>query len=237
MKVLTIGGAGYVGQLVLPRIAADHEVRIFDLVAPPPGPWSHALGSVTDYSSVRAAMAGNDAAVYMAMNSKADWGDLPSVETAYDVNVKGVALSLRAAGECGVAHVVLVSSMSVYAPRERYPDESVPPDAVEFYGLTKRLGEEVAKSAVATGGPSVTALRLCFPIPDDAAGPGPGRFRAVASTRASDVAGAILAALEYRHGFEAFTISGDANEEMTVLGKARARLGWTPTGLAGATDG
>ena len=230
MRLLVIGGSGYVGRMVLPYLAREHQVRVFDLVEPPPGPWEHVLGDVQDMDAVISGSAKADALVYMAMNPQSDPGSLRTVASAFDVNVKGLYLSLWAAAKCGVPHAVYTSTLSVYKDREgRYPDESVPPDATDYYGLTKRFGEQVCEAWVSEGGISVTALRLCYPTDDEAPAPTGAGLRATAFTRASDVAGAMLAALEYRNGFSVFTISGDATEQVTRLTRAKELLHWQPT--------
>ncbi|MFZ0215366.1 MAG: NAD(P)-dependent oxidoreductase [Candidatus Dormiibacterota bacterium] len=229
MRLLVIGGAGFVGRMVLPHLAGQHELRVFDLTAPPAGSWAHVLGDVTDFAALRDAMEGIDAVVYMAMNTKQEWGQLRSVDSAFDVNVKGVHFALWAAHERGVRHAVVTSSMSVYHPRDRYPDESERPDAQEFYGLTKRLGEEVERNAVRTWGLTITALRLCFPIPDGDEAPLEPPFKARTFTRGRDVAAAILAGLDHRDGFSPFAISGDPDQSMVPTERARSVLGWRPT--------
>jgi|SRR5579875_121569 len=230
MQLLVIGGSGRVGTMVLPHLAEHHRIRVLDLVPPAPGPWEYRSGSVEDIDAIAAGLDGVDALVYMAMNPQSDWGSVATVGAAFDVNVKGVYLALWAAANRGIPHAVYISSLSVYEPRQiHYPDDAVPPDALDFYGLTKRLGEEVCRARVAESGITVTALRLCFPTADDAPPPTEPVFRATTYTRAYDVARAILAALEYRNGFDAITISGDAAEKLTSLRKADEVLGWTPT--------
>lgn len=229
MRLLVIGGAGYVGRMVLPHLAIRAKVRVLDLVEPPEGPWELVVADAQDFGAVASAAEDVDVLVYMAMNTQRDWGSLATARNAFDVNVKALYASLLAAGSQGVQHVVLTSSLSVYEERERYPEESEPPDASDFYGLTKRLGEEVCRAWVRASGNTVTALRLCFPIADGAPPPTEPPFKATTFTRAADVAAAIVAALDYRSGFEAFTISGDRNEIMTPLGKAQRLLGWRPT--------
>ena len=229
MRLLVIGGAGFVGRMVLPHLAARHQVRVFDLPRPPAGPWEAVVGDVTDFQGLRNAMEGIDAILYMAMNPKREWGELQSLEGAFDINVKGVHLTLWAAHQRAVPHLVATSSMSVYRHRDRYPDESAPPDVDEFYGLTKRLGEEVERSAVRAWRVTVTALRLCFPIPDDDEAPTEPPFRAQTYTRARDVAAAIEKGLEHRDGFSVFAISGDRDQSMVSTAKARQVLGWRPT--------
>jgi nucleoside-diphosphate-sugar epimerase len=164
------------------------------------------------------------------MNSQNNPGSFTTVANAFDVNVKGLYFALSAAKDNGVRHGVYASTMSVFSEREGlYPDESAAPDATHYYGLTKRLGEEVCKAMVVDGGMTITALRLCFPVSDDAPPPTDSEFRATTFTRANDLARAITAALEYRDGFEVFTISGDAGERMTSLSKARELLNWQPS--------
>jgi nucleoside-diphosphate-sugar epimerase len=216
--------------MVLPHLAPKHHITVFDLVEPEPGPWEHVVGDLQDLESVTSSLADMDALVYMAMNTQRNPGSVPTVADAFDVNVKGVYLTFLTAKDNGVPHGVYASSMSVFSDREGlYPDESAAPDATDYYGLTKRLGEEVCKALVASGGITITALRLCFPVDDDAPPPTASEFRATTFTRAKDVAGAVLAALEYRNGYEVFTISGDASERMTRLSKARELLNWQPT--------
>lgn len=243
MRLLVVGGAGFVASLVLPHLAVRHRIRVFDLRAPEPGDpsWDVVVGTLDDFDALRAAATGCDALLFMAMNRKDPWGELPAVVSAYDVNVKGLHLAHWASHQAGIQRVVVTSSLSVYAPRppgERYPDEATPPDGDDFYGFTKRLGEEVSQNAARRFGQTVTSLRLCFPWPDDAAppaGPGDGvtgegaAFRAATFTRARDVASAILLALEHPHtGWEAFAISGDPDQRVVPTEKARRRLGWRP---------
>jgi nucleoside-diphosphate-sugar epimerase len=230
VRLLVIGGSGYVGQMVLPHLARAHQIRVFDLVEPGAGPWEHVIGDVQDVEAVTSNLAEIDALVYMAMNTQNSPGSITTVANAFDVNVKGLYFALLAAKDSGVRHGVYASTMSVFNEREGpYPDESAAPDATHYYGLTKRLGEEVCKAMVADGDMTITALRLCFPVADDAPAPTDSEFRATTFTRANDVARAIKAALEYRNGFEVFTISGDAGERMTRLSKARELLNWQPT--------
>jgi nucleoside-diphosphate-sugar epimerase len=48
------------------------------------------------------------------------------------------------------------------------------------------------------------------------------------ATTANDVARAFQAALEYRGGFQAFMISGDYENKIMNMAKARRLLGWEP---------
>jgi nucleoside-diphosphate-sugar epimerase len=114
----------------------------------------------------------------------------------------------------------------------------VPPDACDPYGLSKRLGEEVCRAAVDRWGQSVTVLRPAYPTPDEVwpawAFVRPPMLRRTADgvpihgTAASDLARAVIAAIDYRDGFQVFTISGDRSAGLWSVDKAGRLLGWTP---------
>lgn len=230
-RLLIVGGSGLVGGMAVPVLARRHQIRVFDLRPPAPvaGVDYHA-GDVTDFAALRDALAGIDVLVYLAMNPKHPVRTPDTVAAAFDVNVKGVHLALWAAHQAGVRHAVHASSLSVFRVRNgRFPDDTAAPDARDYYGFTKRLGEEVCRNAVAGWGLTVTALRLCFPVPDEQWPPSTGseRDRAIA-TRGSDVAAAIEAALHHRDGFQAVTISGDQAGRFSSPAAARRLLDWPP---------
>ncbi|MDQ5850727.1 MAG: NAD(P)-dependent oxidoreductase [Chloroflexota bacterium] len=230
MRVLVIGGGGYVAGLVLPALAQQHALRVFDLHAAADLSGEYVAGSVTDLDALLRAVDGMEAVLYMAMGAK-EFVTSTGITTNLDVNIKGVYLALYAAHQAGIAHAVYTSSMSVYGGdlmTRYFPDEEISPDASDLYGLSKRLGEEVCRNATRAWGMSVNALRLCFPQPDDSwqaeARPGIPTI----ATAGSDVASALLAALDYRGGFEAFMISGDYAQKVMNMAKAQRLLGWAP---------
>jgi hypothetical protein len=214
--------------MVLPFLGERHEVTVFDL-KPPTLAAPFIEGNVRDFLALRAACEGQDALLYMAMGAIAGWGEPQNALAHFDANVTGLHLALRAAGEAGIEKVVHISSMSVYDQlAQRYiPDEDQPCDASEFYGLSKRLGEEVCRAACREHALSVNALRLCLPVSAT-------EWRELflsgkqdIHTEAGDVARAILSALAKDFGgFQAFTISGDWAEKSMSLKKARTLLGW-----------
>jgi len=246
MRVLMVGGSGYVAGLALPILSQRHAVRVLDL-RPPPADIEYVAGSATDHGALRRAAEGMDAVVHFAMGSE-EWSTPEGAVDAFDVNVKSVHLTLLAARDAGVPHAVYISSMSVYRDlRQRRLDETVPGDATDLYGLTKRLGEEVCRAAVVEWGLSVNVLRLTWPTPDEiwpAWGPrstpellyaGDGTL--IEPTRGSDVGRAVLAALDHRDGYQFFTISGDRSARLWSTAKAHRVLGWAPTGSDSTVDG
>jgi nucleoside-diphosphate-sugar epimerase len=121
--------------------------------------------------------------------------------------------------------------MSIYADPllDRYfPDEEFTPDATELYGFSKRLGEECCRNAVREWGMSVNALRLCFPTPEDQWLAATHAGTPTIATTSGDVARALQAALAYRGGFQTFMISGDYEQKIMNMSKAKRMLGWEP---------
>jgi nucleoside-diphosphate-sugar epimerase len=231
MHVLVIGGSGDVGGLVLPFLAQQHTLRVFDMRPPASAAWEYVAGNVNDYAALARAAEGTDALLYMAMGAK-DFTTIDAMTTNFDVNVKGVYLALHAAHAAGIEHAVYTSSMSVYAGdlmARYFPDEDLTPDSSGLYGLTKRFGEEVCRAATREWGMSVNALRLCFPTRKDRWLEDTRRGTPTLATADEDVARALLAALDYRgHGFNAFMISGDYEQQVINMSKARRQLGWEP---------
>lgn len=237
MRVLVIGGSGYVAGLTLPILAQQHILRIFDLRPLANPAWEHVVGDVGDPQALARAVEGMDALLYMAMGVDDLYSD-EGVITAFDVNAKGLFLALRAAQQAGVSHAVFTSSMSIYdepSLMARYfPDEEMTPDSRDVYGLTKRFGEEVCRYACRVWGMTINVLRLCFPQPADRwlAETRPGV--PTLATTGEDVARALLAALERRFGgFEAFMISGDYEQRIMNMAKAKRLLGWEPLARPG----
>jgi nucleoside-diphosphate-sugar epimerase len=243
MRVLAVGGSGYVGSLVAPALRSRYDLRVLDTRPPEGGDYVRA--DATDFSALTAAMDGVDAVLHCAMGAE-DGADAEIAALAFDVNVKSVHLTLLAAHHAGVRHAVHISSLSVYRDLvSRRLDETVPPDATDIYGLTKRLGEEVCRAAATEYGMSVNALRLVWPTPDDD-WPAWGKVEPpklwcapdgtpICGTAASDLGRAVVAALEFRDGFQIFTVSGDDSARLWSTDKAQTLLGWSPTFTTGAS--
>ena len=168
MRVLIIGGSGAVGSIVTPYLQAEHVLTIFDLQPPSDAALSYIKGDISCYADLSAAMVGQDALVYMAMGSL-DWDTVQGINSAYDINIKGLHLALKAAHEAGISQAVFTSSMSVYENLDgrQFADETVPPDTLHLYGFTKGLGEQVCLNAVRNWNMHINALRLCFPTADE----------------------------------------------------------------------
>lgn len=170
MKVIVVGGCGRIGTMVVPALTPDHDVRVTDLVRRElPDGVEFVAADVTSYKNVRAAMDDQRALIYLAMGPMTPWGETGGwAEGHFDVNAKGLYLTLRAAADAGVRQVIYASTTSIfenYLEHGRDLDDREP-DATDGYGLSKRLGEQVCEAACREHGMGVVALRLCAPLPD-----------------------------------------------------------------------
>lgn len=87
----------------------------------------------------------------------------PSLEVVRAVNVEGTRNVARAAARAGVENLVHISSVAVYGDPPGEMDETTPLDAPlrkrDYYGRTKREGEQVVRACHGRGGLDVTVLR------------------------------------------------------------------------------
>lgn len=159
LKVLVTGAAGFIGQNVVRRLAADgFEVTGFDQI-PLAGELRAVTGNLLDADSVEAAVRGQDVVchigaigdVYLAAKE-------PSLAAA--VNVTGTSNVAQAAIEAG-ARVVYASTWEVYGPPRYEPvDEQHPCEPDHPYNITKLAGERMLLAAGHLHGLPVVALRL-----------------------------------------------------------------------------
>lgn len=229
MNVLLIGGSGHVASLVTPTLKEKHTVRVFDLRPPKDETFKYVQGNVTNPEALTEAVRGMNAFIYMAMGSL-NWDEWEGTDSGFDANVKGLHFALKAAAEEGIRQAVYCSSMSVYADlNNRYfDDEDITPDEKDLYGFTKWLGEEVCKNAWRRWGINVNALRLCHPTAKEVWLEQARKDTPTIATTAEDVGRAMLAGLEFKGGFQTFTISGDYEHKLMNMSKAKQLLTWEP---------
>src|SRR5262249_39580046 len=131
MRLLVVGGSGYVAGLVLPLLAEQFALRVYDRVPPRNPVWEYVAGDVTDAAALQGAAEQMDLLLYMAMG-RGPQGGVMAPAAAYDVNVKGLHYALDAAKKAGIRRAVYTSSLSVYDGHDlvngRYDQETVPPE-------------------------------------------------------------------------------------------------------------
>jgi nucleoside-diphosphate-sugar epimerase len=232
MKLLVIGGAGYVGRLVLPLLAERFTLRVFDRNPPEDFVGEFIAGDVTDPQALLRAAEGMEALLYMAMG-KGGPNNIQDPTPAYDVNVKGVHLALDAARNAGIRHTVYTSSLSVHDGHDltsgEFDSEEAPAEPLSVYGLTKWMGEEACRFFHRKHGLPILALRLFRPVSVEQWESGTNYDRLDCRTAAPDLARALISALELEHdSFEIIHVTGDATGRAYRHEKAKRILGWEP---------
>ena len=144
MKILIIGGAGYIGSHVA-RLFADkgHKVDIADNLSTGSEEnlfpdYGFFKGDILDYPWLLGVMGkGYDAIVHFAA-SKAAGESMLAPEKYARQNISGTINILNAACEAGIHAIVFSSSAAVYGePRYLPIDEAHPQNPENFYGFTK----------------------------------------------------------------------------------------------------
>jgi UDP-glucose 4-epimerase len=143
MKVLIIGGAGYIGSHVVREfLDCGHNVTVYDNLCH--GSEKNLFrdaqfieGSILDFLGLLDAMEGIDAIVHLAAFKAA--GESMLRPELYSVNnISGTINILNAACEKGVKYIVFSSSAAVYGEPEYLPvDEKHPLNPANYYGFTK----------------------------------------------------------------------------------------------------
>ncbi|HEX7229066.1 MAG TPA: NAD(P)-dependent oxidoreductase [Candidatus Binatia bacterium] len=158
MKILVTGGQGKVGRFVVQELVnSAHEVTVLDRV---PGPERGAIrylaGDIQDFGQVMEAMYGADAVIHLAAIHN------PNIATAtvtYQTNVVGTFNVHHAAFRLGIKRVVSASSNAVvgwsysdnFVPDYLPVDEDHPLRPEDPYGLSKEIGETIARSYALKG--------------------------------------------------------------------------------------
>ena len=234
MRVLVIGGSGYVGTLTLPLLAEQFTLRVFDRNPPSDPRWEYLQGDITDPAALDRAAEGAHLLLYMAMGTVRGLSGIHEPIPAYDVNVKGVHLALGAAVKAGIKRAVYTSSLSVYDDhldiRSGVTDrEGIPPEPHSLYGFTKLLGEEVCAFFARAHNLPTLALRLFMPVSQEKWHAEHDPTQVDGRTSAPDLARAFAAALDYDHtGFDVIHITGDTSGRAYHHEKAKRLLGWEP---------
>jgi UDP-glucose 4-epimerase len=144
MKILVIGGAGYIGSHVTRELLDQgHTVTIFDNLSSglrenlfPDAQFVY--GDIMDYVSLARIMAeGFDALVHLAAFKAA--GESMIKPEKYSLNnISGTVNILNAASEGGIKNIVFSSSAAVYGEPQYLPiDEKHPKNPTNYYGFTK----------------------------------------------------------------------------------------------------
>ena len=143
MKVLVVGGAGYIGSHVAKALMqSGHSVTVFDNLSSGQkinlfSQNAFVEGDILDYQALCQAMGGHDAVVHLA--AKKAVGESMENPMLYSVNnISGSINILNAMVETGAKYLVFSSSAAVYGmPDKSLIDENTSLNPINYYGFTK----------------------------------------------------------------------------------------------------
>ena len=149
MRILVVGGAGYIGSHVVKELLKNgHEVRVFDNLST--GLEENLFqqaefvkGDILSVPAIEEAMKGMDGVVHLA--AKKAVGESMEKPDLYALNnLNGTINVLNAMVKEGVKYFVFSSSAAVYGmPDREVLDEETPLNPINFYGFSKKAIEDV----------------------------------------------------------------------------------------------
>ena len=234
MKVLLLGGNGFLGPHVVEELQDAYSLRITDIV-PIDSPHETMQVDVSDLDQVRRATEGTDATINCSVLR-------PHRKIAFDVNAIGTYNGIRAAVENGHARFINTGPhfTQVGPSYEHYDfdiNEEVPlHSGLNLYAHSKSVGQEICRVFAANYPIHVlTTLFLNFrdavPAPDQL-----GSDLNPFSVTFPDAARALRKCLEVEletlpSRCEVFHITTDTPHGRYSNAKARHLLGWVPQDL------
>jgi nucleoside-diphosphate-sugar epimerase len=144
MRVLVIGGSGFIGSRFIPVLQErGHEVRNFDRVHSPVAEGITTIGEVTDTAAVANAATGHDIIVNLAAAHR---DDVRPVSLYDQINVDGARAVVQAAKLNRIDRILFTSSVAVYGLDKNDAAEDSTPEPYNDYGRTKLEAEKVYRA-------------------------------------------------------------------------------------------
>jgi len=146
-NVLVTGGAGFVGShLCEGLLALGYNVRVLDSLIYGKREWvpsgaEFIEGDIRDLATCQRATAGMDGVFHCAAMSRSGPSQ-EQIDICTGSNIVGTQNVLLAARDAGVKRFIYSGSSTYYGNRAPPHRESDPPDLLNMYGLTKRVGEQ-----------------------------------------------------------------------------------------------
>ncbi len=142
MKIITIGGSGFIGTYLIKLLQSEHQVLNIDKQNTIAFPQLTAIADVRDYDRLLAAIQPADWVILLAAEHR---DDVSPASLYYDVNVGGTQNVLKALDEKGINKIIFISSVAVYGLNKPNPGETSPADPFNHYGKSKWMAEEVLR--------------------------------------------------------------------------------------------
>jgi nucleoside-diphosphate-sugar epimerase len=154
MRFLVTGGAGFIGSNTVDELVRrGHSVVVLDdlssgkeeNLAESRNKISFIKGSITDLEAVRKAVHEAECVLHLAARTSVPRSVKDPIETNR-INVDGALNVLVAARDAKVKRVVVAASSSAYGETPTLPKvETMPPEPISPYGVTKYVGELYAQ--------------------------------------------------------------------------------------------
>ena len=150
MRYLVTGGAGFIGSNIVDElIRRNHQVVVLDDLST--GSESNLssvrckidlrIGSITDPATIQSAIKGSDYVVHLAARTSVPRSVKDPLDTNF-VNIDGTLNVLVAARDAKVRRFVYAASSAAYGETPTLPKiESMQPEPISPYGVTKYVGE------------------------------------------------------------------------------------------------
>ena len=145
--VLVTGGAGFIGgHLCEGLLARGLRVRVLDSLVYGRRDWvptkcEFIAGDIRDLETCHRTAAGMDGVFHCAAMSRSGPSQ-EQIDICTGSNITGTQNMLLAARDAGVRRFIYSGSSTYYGNRAPPHRESDPPDLLNIYGLTKRVGEQ-----------------------------------------------------------------------------------------------
>ena len=146
-KLLVTGGAGFIGShLCEGLLARGHQVRVLDSLAygrrdDVPSGAEFIQGDIRDLAACQRAAQGMAGIFHCAAMSRSGPSQ-DQIDICTQSNIAGTQNMLLAARDAGVKRFIYSGSSTCYGNRAVPHRESDPPDLLNIYGLTKKVGED-----------------------------------------------------------------------------------------------
>ncbi len=148
--VLVTGGAGFIGSHLSERLLArGYRVRVLDNLSFGRREWVPAgaefvEGDIGDLAACHAACAGTTGVFHAAAMSRAG-PSIDAIDTCTQQNIVGTQNVLIAARDAKVRKLVYSGSSTYYGNRPAPHREDAEPDFLNFYALSKAVGEQYCR--------------------------------------------------------------------------------------------
>jgi UDP-glucose 4-epimerase len=164
-KFIITGGAGFIGSNLAEALAKNNDVTVIDdLSAGKPENLAgldvkFVKGSITNLDLLNQSFQGADCVFHQAAIASVKKSIDDPIRTN-EVGISGTLNVLLAARDAGVRRVILASSAAVYGSSPQLPKtETMPPEPISPYAVTKLAGELYAKNFQELYGLQTVSLR------------------------------------------------------------------------------